>query len=537
MSFIQKGIDNLQSIYTVSKDIKTKKKKQKILISVILKNVIALIEILIFACLAYLITNEISNEKITNYIDLNIFSNFLPILIIIRIGINYIEHINAENLSIATKESLIKSVTRKFYEKTNLSFSYVNYKKLEAGQISSIYKIFISLIGTSLQLLIFLATLLYLDSDVFIVLSLFFIILFFPIKKLLGVFKKVAHDFTLYSVDIDRTLERVISNYYLIKILKKEDQEVKRFDETYDKSISLTKKAAKLVFLRYHLFNSLITLLISIFLVQTLLNINLTLEILFLLLRGVQYLGEISRKYSDLLEQSHYIDKYIKDMQNVSHLKTGNVVHNDNMNENIAISGENVNFSYENSELSIFENLNFEIKKNTHNLILGPNGSGKSTLIGLIAGIFVPNEGQIIVNSEKFSYVGPVPLIFNDTLISNLNYGLENENIEISVLEKYLENLNVFEEASKNKLNEIVSPTSLSSGQMQKISFIRAFLRRPKILFLDEAVSNIDKSSLGNILQEIENFEGTVVNITHNPEKFHMADNSFEIIDKKLVKF
>ena len=165
MSFIQKGIDNLQSIYTVSKDIKTKKKKQKILISVVLKNVIALIEILIFACLAYLITNEISNEKITDYIDLDIVSNFLPVLIIVRIGINYIEHINAENLSIVTKESLIKSVTRKFYEKTNLSFSYVNYKKLEAIQISSIYKIFISLIGTSLQLLIFLVTLLYLDLD------------------------------------------------------------------------------------------------------------------------------------------------------------------------------------------------------------------------------------------------------------------------------------------------------------------------------------------------------------------------------------
>ena len=71
---------------------------------------------------------------------------------------------------------------------------------------------------------------------------------------------------------------------------------------------------------------------------------------------------------------------------------------------------------------------------------------------------------------------------------------------------------------------------------MQKISFIRAFLRKPKILFLDEAVSNIDKSSLGNILEEIENFEGTIINITHNPEKFYMADNSFEIIDKKLVK-
>ena len=41
---------------------------------------------------------------------------------------------------------------------------------------------------------------------------------------------------------------------------------------------------------------------------------------------------------------------------------------------------------------------------------------------------------------------------------------------------------------------------------------------------------------MGLVEQTIENFEGTIINITHNPEKFYMADNSFEIIDKKLVK-
>mgnify|MGYP001486372934 FL=1 len=183
MNFIQKGLANLQSIYIVSRDLDTKKKKQKIFISVLLKNLIALTEVVIFICLAFLITGEVSEDKITQYVNIDVISNFLPVLIIIRIVISYIEHLNSEYLSIATRESLIKSVTRRFYNTPNLSFTYVNYKKQEASQISAIYKIFISIIGTNLQLLIFLATLIYLDIQVFFILSATLVCLFFPVKK------------------------------------------------------------------------------------------------------------------------------------------------------------------------------------------------------------------------------------------------------------------------------------------------------------------------------------------------------------------
>ena len=226
MNFIQKGLANLKAIYSVSRDVATKKKKQKIIFSVLLKNLIALIEIVIFICLAFLITGEVSEDKITDFVNIDSISVFLPALIILRIFINYIEHINAENLSIATRESLVKSITRKFYSKPNLSYTYVNYKKQEASQISDIYKIFISLIGTTLQLLIFMGTLVYLDTQVFTILTLTLIVLFFPVKKLLGIFKDIARKSTEYGVEIDNTLERVISNYYLIKILKKEDSEI-----------------------------------------------------------------------------------------------------------------------------------------------------------------------------------------------------------------------------------------------------------------------------------------------------------------------
>ena len=84
MNFIQKAYKNLEQIYFVSRDVKTKRKKLKILLSVLLKNIIALIEVLIFAILAFLITGNISEEKFAEYIDIDSVSNFLPLLILVR---------------------------------------------------------------------------------------------------------------------------------------------------------------------------------------------------------------------------------------------------------------------------------------------------------------------------------------------------------------------------------------------------------------------------------------------------------------------
>ena len=223
-------------------------------------------------------------------------------------------------------------------------------------------------------------------------------------------------------------------------------------------------------------------------------------------------------------------------MKNNSFEKKGKVTHNSNDNEEIIAFAEKVDFTYENSDSPVFENLNFSFEKNSHNLILGPNGSGKSTLIGLMTGIFIPNEGTITINGSNFSYVGPVPLIFNDSLLANLSYGVEEKNIQEEVFIEYLEKFNVFDQINRKKLDESITHRSLSSGQMQKVSFIRALLREPDILFLDEAISNIDKKSIEKILTELNKFKGTVVNITHNPERYINADKSFQIIDKQLIE-
>ena len=165
------------------------------------------------------------------------------------------------------------------------------------------------------------------------------------------------------------------------------------------------------------------------------------------------------------------------------------------------------------SKKQLFTDINIEITSGQHTVISGGNGSGKSTLLGLISGILTPNNGKIISNSNSIAYVGATPLIINGTIKENLLYGntkkVSNEEI-LSLVNSY----NLFNE-TKIDLEMKITNKSLSSGQMQKISFIRALLSKPEILILDESTSNLDYDSKLLINKELENLDLTIINATH----------------------
>ena len=126
-----------------------------------------------------------------------------------------------------------------------------------------------------------------------------------------------------------------------------------------------------------------------------------------------------------------------------------------------------------------------------------PNGSGKSTLLGLIAGLYTPSNGLVKVNTPNIGYVGVTPLVFDGTIKENLLYG-NKKDINDDDLIKLLDEFNFFNE-KKISLDLEVNNKSLSSGQLQKISFMRSLLNDTKLLLLDESTSNIDALSKEHI--------------------------------------
>ena len=100
----------------------------------------------------------------------------------------------------------------------------------------------------------------------------------------------------------------------------------------------------------------------------------------------------------------------------------------------------------------------------------------------------------------------------------NLLYGNEN-NIDDSLIINQLKSFHL-EDIS---IDSLVSNINLSSGQMQKISFIRALLNNVEILFLDESTSNLDDTTKDQISKILNNLDITIVNSTHNPEDFYFT--------------
>ena len=158
---------------------------------------------------------------------------------------------------------------------------------------------------------------------------------------------------------------------------------------------------------------------------------------------------------------------------------------------------ESLNFSYRNEE--VFKDLNLNFKSEVLNLISGPSGSGKTTLLNLIAGLEKPSSGLIIlddiIQSNNDKFVEPenrnIGFVFQDfALFPHLNV---KQNIEFSrkgnedLFNKLINRLNIASHLSKY-------PHELSGGQQQRVSIARALFSEPKILLIDEPISNQDKN-------------------------------------------
>ena len=170
---------------------------------------------------------------------------------------------------------------------------------------------------------------------------------------------------------------------------------------------------------------------------------------------------------------------------------------------------ESLNFSYRNEE--VFKDLNLNFKSGVLNLISGHSGSGKTTLLNLIAGLEKPSSGLIILddifqsNNDKF--VEPenrnIGFVFQDfALFPHLNV---KQNIEFSrkgnedLFNKLINRLNIASHLSKY-------PHELSGGQQQRVSIARALFSEPKILLIDEPISNQDKNNKIEIIEIISEF-------------------------------
>ena len=170
---------------------------------------------------------------------------------------------------------------------------------------------------------------------------------------------------------------------------------------------------------------------------------------------------------------------------------------------------KSLNFSYQSED--VFKDLNLNFNSGILNLVSGPSGSGKTTLLNLIAGLEKPSSGLIMlddnIQSSIDKFVEPenrnIGFVFQDfALFPHLNV---KQNIEFSenrnkeLFNTLIDNLSI-----KNYLSKY--PHELSGGQQQRASIARAIYSEPKILLIDEPISNQDKNNKIEIIKIISDF-------------------------------
>lgn len=198
------------------------------------------------------------------------------------------------------------------------------------------------------------------------------------------------------------------------------------------------------------------------------------------------------------------------------------------------------------------DGVDFRVKEQEFVAIIGKSGSGKSTLLHMVGGLDTPTGGEVYVAGKRLAGMTKeeltifrrrkVGFIFqNYNLVPDLNV-YENVVLPLELDGRRIDRYFVDEILEFLKLQEKKEalPGTLSGGQQQRAAIARAIASKPMIIFADEPTGNLDTASshdvLGLLKAAANQFQQTVVLITHDNDIAQMADRIVRIEDGRIVK-
>jgi ATP-binding cassette subfamily B protein len=215
---------------------------------------------------------------------------------------------------------------------------------------------------------------------------------------------------------------------------------------------------------------------------------------------------------------------------------------------------KNVHFGYPEGK-EVLRDVNFRLERGKTYAFVGPTGGGKTTTASLIARLYDPTSGQILIDatdirsysvkdrSQKIGFILQEPFLFSGTVRENILYGNEmfsdysSDDLAAEINKANLGKLLArFETGLDSKIQS--SGDGISLGQKQLIAFMRAVLRKPDLLILDEATANIDtitEQLLEEILQQLP-AGTTLVIIAHRLNTIENADEIFFVNSGQVIR-
>lgn len=273
------------------------------------------------------------------------------------------------------------------------------------------------------------------------------------------------------------------------------------------------------------------------------------------IIRAMPSVTNLITASADIKFQLPYIEIIIKDLKKI---KKNRILSKDKKfikkKFDKRITLKNISFSYNENSRNTLENISFTIEKGEKICISGKSGSGKSTLINLILGLLKPNNGKIFLDHEELksnetivwenlSYVPQNCYLIDDTILKNIAFAEKENEIDKKKIDKILAicALENFIKSLTDGINTKVGDRGVrvSGGQKQRIGIARALYSDPKILFLDEAMSNLDIENENLITKNLkENYSDmTIISISHHSQKLENFDKTIRINNGRINEF
>jgi putative ABC transport system ATP-binding protein len=201
-------------------------------------------------------------------------------------------------------------------------------------------------------------------------------------------------------------------------------------------------------------------------------------------------------------------------------------------------------------ELTVLQDIGFELETGGFLAIVGPSGSGKTTLLGLLAGLDRPKRGRVMVEGQDLSQLNEdqrarlrgekVGFVFQSFhLIPTLT---AQENVQVP--------LELRGEDARERANELLArvglsdrghhyPAQLSGGEQQRVALARAFCNRPRLLFADEPTGNLDAATGARVIDLMaeltQELGTTLVLVTHDHDLASRARRVIRLADGRMV--
>ena len=479
--------------------------------------------------------------------SLELILNIICAIIAARIELDV-----TKKLSIRVIDKIRNLEFKTFFGQT--SGSYFTYLKTDVVAVGDVVSKFLVTLQPLVLLIIYLVVMATVSPYLTIASIFFFILISILITGILGrrlksTQKRLSELLVLLNSELNETFDNFknlsssgILNNQLERMQNKHAEFLEaRYD--YQKNISIGLPVNN--FINSFAIAMLIILGAYIFRSQDESWTILLIPFLVLLFKILPTIAQVTNMRNRVESNYMYNDR-LQRFLNLRERSTFDEIEEFNKLENF-IQFQNIDFSYSEKNKTL-ENISFTLKKNNLTALLGESGSGKSTIVDLLLKIYQPESGKIYFDDKNLStlrtdslrnnisYVSQDALFFNRSVEENLK--IFSEKLDNKYIMDSLTTLNL--ESLKDDLDNILGQggINLSSGQKQKLNFIRSYLKPSQLLILDEPTSNLDFESedvLKNYITEIKSTQ-TILLITHSKRLLELADEIIVLDNGKVVE-